>query len=306
MRAIVVTKSGRPDGLQLRQVERPAPGEGEVLVRVGASTVTVGDVILRKMHPLLLIPLGLIAGVKRMTTPGIEFAGVVETVGRDTTRFQPGDRVFGTTTGATMGANAEYVCLAEERKAGVMARMPANLTYAEAAALSVGGMTALQLLRKAKIQTGERVLIYGASGSVGTYAVQLARHFGARVTGVCGTRNVELVRTLGAAHVIDYTQADYAAGDQTYDVIFDAVGKSSRSQAKRALKPGGRFISIASPTTETTDDLVFLRELAEAGALSAVIDRRFPLAQTAEAHRYVETGRKRGNVVITPEHDVPP
>jgi NADPH:quinone reductase-like Zn-dependent oxidoreductase len=268
---------------------------------VRAATVTVGDVLLRKMHPLLLVPLSLFAGVKRMKIPGVEFAGQVETVGQGVSRFKPGDRVFGTTTGASTGANAEYVCLAEERTTGVMAHMPAKLDYAEAAAVPVGGMTALQLLRKANVQRGDHVLIYGASGSVGTYAVQLARHLGAVVTGVCSTRNVELVRSLGAEHVIDYTQADFTAGGQTYDVIFDAVGKSS--QARRALKAGGRLVSVASPTKERTEDLLFLRELVEAGALKAVIDRRYSLAQTAEAHRYVETGRKRGNVVVTVEHE---
>jgi NADPH:quinone reductase-like Zn-dependent oxidoreductase len=184
-----------------------------------------------------------------------------------------------------------------------MAHMPANLDYAEAAAVPVGGMTALQLLSKANVQRDELVLIYGASGSVGTYAVQLARHLGAVVTGVCSTRNVELVRSLGAEHVVDYTQEDFTAGGQTYDVIFDAVGKSSRSRARRALKAGGRLVSIASPTKEMTEDLLFLRDLVEAGALKAVIDRRYSLAQTAEAHRYVETGRKRGNVVVTVEHE---
>jgi NADPH:quinone reductase-like Zn-dependent oxidoreductase len=196
--------------------------------------------------------------------------------------------------------------VAEERQTGVMAHMPANLTYAEAAAVPVGGMTAIQLLSKVNVQRGDRVLIYGASGSVGTYAVQVARHLGAEVTGVCSTRNVDLVRSLGAEHVVDFTQEDFAAGGQTYDVIFDAVGKSSRSQVKRVLKAGGRSVSIASPTKETVEELVFLRELAEAGALRAVIDRCYALEQTAEAHRYVETGRKRGNVVITLEQDGPP
>ena len=303
MKAIVSTHAGPPEGLQLQEVAKPAPGANEVLIRVYAATVTVGDVMLRRLPAWMWVPMRLLSPHRRKRIPGHELAGEVEAVGQAVTRFAVGDQVFGTTTGLSVGANAEYVSLPEAWPAGVLARKPANLSYAEAAALPVGGMTALQLLRKGKLQTGraQRVLIYGASGSVGTFAVQLARHFGAEVTGVSSGANVALVQSLGAEHVIDYTKQDFAERSETYDLIFDAVGKGSAARSKRALKPGGRYISVATITKENTDDLNFLRELAEAGALKTVIDRRYPLTQAADAHRYVETGRKRGSVVLTIE-----
>ena len=298
MKAIVCTKSGPPDVLELREVEKPAPKENEVLIRVHAATVTRGDVILRKLHPLLVLPMRLF-GVRRKKIPGHELAGEIETAGRDVKRFRVGDQVFGTTTGLSAGANAEYVCLPEEWAKGVLAIKPANSSYEEAAALPVGGMTALYLLRKGNIQSGQKVLVYGASGSVGTYAVQLARHhFGAEVTGVCSTTNIELVRSLGAGQVIDYTREDFTKNGQTFDAVFDAVGKISASQCKSLLKENGSYLSIQTTTSESTENLMTLKELAEAGKIRAVIDRRYPLEQVAEAHRYAETGRKRGNVVI--------
>ncbi len=301
MKAIVCTKYGRPEVLQLQDVVKPIPKENEVLIRVHAATVTIGDVILRKLHPLLFIPLQLF-GMKRKRIPGHEFAGEIEAVGKDVKRFKIGDQVFGTTTGLSVGANAEYVCLSEEWDTGVLATKPTNMTYAEAAAVPVGGMTALQLLGKANIQSGQKVLIYGASGSVGTFAVQLAKSHCADVTGVCSTANVELVKSLGAEKIIDYTKEEFTKGGQTYDVIFDAVGKTSLSRSKNSLKEGGFYLSIRTSTSQKTKDLVFLRELIEAGKLKAVIDRRYPLEQTAEAHRYVEAGHKKGNVVITLDH----
>jgi len=301
MKAIVLTKSGPPEGLQLKEVEKPVPKDNEVLVRVHAATVTAGDVILRKLPPWLWLPLRIFAGHRRRKIPGHEFAGEVESVGKDAKRFAPGDQVFGTTTGLSAGANAEYVCVPEAWPTGVLARKPANMTYAEAAAVPVGGMTALQLLRKGKIQGGQKVLIYGASGSVGTFAVQLARYFGAEVTGVCSAANLAMVQSLGAHKVIDYTKEDFTENGENYDVIFDAVGKSSASRSKQSLKKNGFYLTVASSTSENTDDLVFLRELAEAGLIKSVIDRIYPLGQTAEAHRYVETGRKKGNVVLTLE-----
>ena len=225
-------------------------------------------------------------------------------MGQAVTRFQVGDEVFGTTTGLSVGANAEYVCVPETGKTGTLAIKPANLSYEEAAAVPVGGMTALYILQKGNIQPGKQVLINGASGSVGTYAVQLAKHFGGVVTGVCSTRNVELVRSLGADEVIDYTQEDFTTSGRGYDVIFDAVGKLEASQAKTALKENGVFLTVRSTTHESADNLGFLKELVEAGEIKPVIDKRYPLEQVADAHRYAETGHKRGNVVIVVDHDL--
>ena len=298
MKAIIATRSGPPEVLQLKDIEKPAPKPDEVLIKVHAATVTRGDVILRKMHPLLFLPLRLF-GMVRKETPGHEFAGEIEAVGTQVTRFKPGDQVFGTTTGLRAGANAEYLCLPQEWKRGVLAFKPANLPYDEAAPLPVGGMTALEILRKGNLQPGAQVLVYGASGSVGTYAVQLARAFGAQVTGICSTSNVELVKSLGAEQVIDYTQEDFIQNGERYDVIFDAVGKLSAEKCKSSLKENGAFLTVNTSTSEKIENLLTIKELAEAGKLRAVIDRRYPLEQTADAHRYVESGRKKGNVVIT-------
>ncbi|MFN8377482.1 MAG: NAD(P)-dependent alcohol dehydrogenase [Anaerolineae bacterium] len=298
MKAIVMAKHGSPDGLQLQEVEKPIPRDHEVLIRVYAATVVRGDVILRRLHPLLQIVFQLF-GIRRKRIPGHEFAGEIEEVGSRVTRFKEGDPVFGTTTGLSVGANAEYVCLPEVWGKGVLGAKPANMTYEEAAAIPVGGMTALFLLRRANVQSGQKVLIYGASGSVGTFAVQLAKYYDAEVTGVCSTANIELVKSLGADATIDYTKEDFTQNGQTYDVIFDAVGKISSSRCKGSLKEAGRYVSVRFSTNEKTENLNHLKELAEAGKIHAVIDRRYPLGQTAEAHRHVETGRKKGNVVIT-------
>jgi len=299
MKAIVNTKHGPPEVLKLQEIEKPVPKDNEVLIKVHAATVTQGDLILRKLHPLMYFPMRLF-GVRRKRIPGHEFAGIVESVGAGVNRFKTGDQVFGTTTGLSVGANAEYVCLPEEPATGVLAIKPVNISYEEAAALSVGGMTALYILKKGSIQTGQKVLIYGASGSVGTYAAQLAKHhFGADVTGVCSTANIELVKSLGADQVIDYTKKDIIQSGQIYDVVFDAVGKLSPSDGKKILKENGTFLTVQTTTREARENLVTIKELAEAGKIKAVIDRRFPLEQVAEAHRYVESGRKKGNVVIT-------
>ena len=298
MKAIVCTKSGPPDVLQLREVEKPVPKETEVLIRVHAATVTAGDVMLRKLHPLLFLPLRLF-GVRRKKIPGHEFAGEIEAIGGDVKRFKKGDQVFGTTTGLSVGANAEYVCLPEVQSTGVLAIKPGNLTYEEAAAVPVGGMTALQILSKGNIQSGQKVLIYGASGSVGSFAVQLARDFGAEVTGVCSTRNLDFVKSLGVDLVIDYTEDDFTQNGEVYEVIFDAVGKISPSQCKSSLKENGSYLSVKSSTSEKVENLIVLKDLIEAGRIKPVVDRCYPLEETAEAHKYVETGRKVGNVVIT-------
>lgn len=293
MNAIVCTRSGPPEVLQLREVEIPTPRVNEVLVKVRAATVTRGDVVLRTLPPLLLRLLGM-----WKSTPGHEFAGEIEAVGNEVTRFRTGDRVFGTTTGLSVGANAQYVCVPEKGKASTLAPAPANMTDGEAAAAPVGGMTALCILGRANIRRGQKVLIYGASGSVGTFAVQIARSYGAEVTGVCSAANGEMVKSLGADAVIDYAKVDFAGSGRIYDVVVDAVGKTTSSRGKRALNATGRFLSVRSPTRARTEDLHRLRELIEGGKIRTVIDRRYPLERTAEAHRYVEAGHKKGNVVI--------
>jgi NADPH:quinone reductase-like Zn-dependent oxidoreductase len=298
MKAIVCTAYGPPDVLQLQEVEKPAPEDNEVLIKIYATTVTTGDVILRSMNAFQRIVFGLFFGLSKNKILGHELSGEIEAVGKRVTRFEPREPVFAS-AGSGGGAYAQYICLPED---GMVAAKPANLTYEEAAAIPIGGNTALYILRKVDIQSGQEVLIYGASGSVGTYAVQLARHFGAEVTGVCSTANLDLVKSLGAGQVIDYTQEDFTQRGETYDVIFDAVGKLPASRGKRALREGGASLSVRSPTREKPENLLTLKELVEAGEIRPVIDRRYPLEQIAEAHRYVETGHKRGNVVITVAH----
>jgi NADPH:quinone reductase-like Zn-dependent oxidoreductase len=299
MKAIVSLKHGTPEVLQLQEVNKPKPAEGEVLVAVHAATVTQGDVMLRKLHPLLYLPMSLF-GIKRKRIPGHEFAGMVEEIGKGVVRFKPGDKVLGTTTGLKAGANAEYACVPESGEKCVLGHMPANATFEEAAALPVGGMTALEILNKGNIQNIDKVLIYGASGSVGTFAVQIAsNYYGAEVTGVCSTANIDLVHSLGAKHVIDYTEEDFTQSGQAYDVIFDAVGKISHPEVKDILVKSGTYLTVQSTTRESPENLKIIKDLFEAGKIKPVIDQRFPLTQTADAHRYVETGHKKGNVVIT-------
>lgn len=299
MKAIIVTKAGSADVLQLQEVAKPTPKHNEILVKVRAATVTRGDVALRKLPRALLFIVGILAGFKAQKIAGVEFAGIVEQVGSNVQKFKVNDEVFGTTTGLAYGANAEYVCIPESWKQGVVGVKPAKLSFEQAAALPVGGMTALYLLKKAAIQPGQKVLINGASGSVGSYALQLAKHFGAEVTAVCSGKHAELVQSLGADKIIDYTKEDFTSKDEAYDVIFDAVGKLSSSRAKSALKQSGKYLTVKSLTKESTDNLIFIGDLADKGAIKPAIDKRFPLESAAEAHRYVEQGHKAGNVVIT-------
>lgn len=325
MKAIVLTKYGSPDGLQLTEVEKPTPKDNEVLIRVRATTVTAGDAEIRTLNfPIwLMLPIRLYVGFIQPGNfiLGQELAGDVEAVGKAVTRFKEGDPVFGT-TGFRFGAHAEYACLPE---AGVLAIKPTNMTYEEASAVPVAGIEALHFMRKAKIQSGEKVLIVGAGGSIGTIGVQLARHFGAEVTGVDSTGKLDMLRSIGADHTIDYTGEDFTQNGQTYDVIFDVMGKSSFSGSIQSLKPNGRYLLggnsgpsqmlrgrwvsmtsskkvIVGAASQKTEDLVFLKELIEGGTIKSVIDRSYPLEQTAEAHRYVETGQKKGNVIITVAH----
>jgi NADPH:quinone reductase-like Zn-dependent oxidoreductase len=280
-----------------------------VLVKVHATTVTIGDTIMRSFN-LPPIPgwqkfmARLILGWRKpkRSILGMELAGEVESIGRKVTRFKPGQAVFASTFAVDFGGYAEYKCLPEN---GVLAIKPANLTYAEAAAIPGAGQTAWQCLKKGKLQPGQKVLIYGASGAVGTYAVQLAsRHFGADVTGVCSGENLELVKSLGASQVIDYTREDFTHSGATYDVVFDAVGKLLPARGKKALKPGGVYINVHADSDgcDKLENLLVLKELVEAGKIKAVIDRCYPLEQIIEAHRYVEKGHKKGNVAITVEH----
>lgn len=294
------TRYGPPDVLQLRELEKPVPRENEILVKVRATSVTAGDTRARGFRvPLWYwLPARMFLGLRRpkRAVLGMELAGEVDSVGKNVKRFKKGDQVYAA-TGQTFGAYAEYRCLPED---GVVAIKPPNLTFDEATTFPLGGLTALHFLRKGNIKSGQDILIYGAAGSVGTFAVQLAKYYGAKVTGVCSTANLELVRSLGAYEVLDYTKEDFSRRNERYDIIFDAVGKVSHSKGKRALGKNGKYVSVlASNAKLLPEDLVSLKELAEAEKVRPVVDRCYPLEQIAEAHRYVDQGHKRGNVAIS-------
>jgi NADPH:quinone reductase-like Zn-dependent oxidoreductase len=315
MKSIVYRKFGPPHVLQLRETPKPVPGDDEILIRVHATTVTAGDIHLRTGKPLLA---RLFAGpvTPRHPVLGHELAGTVDATGNNVKRFKPGDAVFGSTN-LQSGAYAEYLCLPED---GIIALKPENVSFEEAAAVPVGALTALFFLRKGNIQRGQKVLVYGASGSVGSYALQLARYFGAHVTGVCSTANIEMVKNLGADDVIDYTREDFTRSGICYDMIFDSVGKASFAHCRHVLNPDGLYITTAVSLSllaqklvtsitggrkliigiagQTTENLQLLKDLVETGKIKPVIDRIFSLEQIADAHRYVEPGHKKGNVVI--------
>lgn len=327
MKAIVWTKYGSPDVLEFRDVEKPVPKPNEVLIKIYATTVTAGDCEMRalKFPFILSLPMRLWIGFSKPkpdTIPGTELAGEIEAVGADVKEFKVGDQVFGS-AGMGFGANAEYICLPEKpgEMEGGVAIKPANMTYEEAATVPFGGRDALHFLRLGNLQPGQKILINGAGGSIGTFAVQLARHFGAQVTAVDSTAKLDMLRSLGADRVIDYTREDFTKNSQVYDVIFDVVGTLSFSRSAKSIKRDGTYL-LANPVNSqmlrglwvrmtssrkvvmqtasgTIAALTYLRELIEAGIIRTFIDRSYPLEQIVEAHRYVETGQKHGNVVIT-------
>ncbi len=302
MKAIICTKYGPPEVLQLQEIEKPAPKTNEILIKIFATAVTASDCIVRAFDvPVQFrLPMGLVLGFGKPRNPilGMVLAGEVESTGEGVKRFTKGDQVYAFNI-ARFGAYAQYICLPEN---GVIAPKPSNLTYEEAAAIPYGGMLALHFLRKGNLQSGQRILIYGASGAVGTSAVQLARAFGAKVTGMCSAANLELVKSLGAEAAIDYTREDVSNTSERYDLVFDAVGKrkSSKFQGRKALTSNGKYISVddGSPKLRR-EDLILLKEMVEAGKVKPVIDRRYPLEQIVDAHRYVDKGHKKGNVVIS-------
>lgn len=301
MKAIVADSYGPPEVLHLREVEKPTPKDNELLIKVHATSVTAGDRRMRSFDvpAMFWLPARINLGLTKPKRPifGMELAGEVEAVGNNVTRFKVGDSVFASTLAANFGAYAAYKCMPED---GLVLPKPGNLSYEEAAAIPIAGPAALRLLRKGNIQRGQKVMIYGASGSVGTYAVQIAKYYGAEVTGVCSTASLERVKSLGADRVIDYTKEDISAREERYDTIFDTVAKLAKSQYTAILAPTGSYVTIAKlDTKQTMEELSFLKELAEAGKLQVVIDSCYPMEQMVEAHRYVDLGQKMGNVVIT-------
>jgi NADPH:quinone reductase-like Zn-dependent oxidoreductase len=299
MRAAVYKRYGPPEVLWIEEVPTPTPRNKEILVEVRATTVSSADLHMRRAEPVVARLYNGLARPRRVTVLGMELAGEVAAVGRDVRRFKEGDPVFGA-TGFGFGAYAEYACLPEQGSTtrGLAAMKPSAVTFEQAAALPFGGLAALNLLRKARLERGQKVLVYGASGSTGTYAVQLAKYFGAEVTGVCSTANLALVTALGADRVVDYTAEDFTDTNR-YDIVFDAVLKMPKSKCRNALAHGGVYLNVGMSRKDHAEDLTLLGALCEAGSIKPVIDRRYPLDQVVEAHRYVDQGHKKGHVIIT-------
>jgi NADPH:quinone reductase-like Zn-dependent oxidoreductase len=294
MKAVLYSRYGSPEVLELREIDKPVPKENEVLIKVYATTATAGDWRMRSAKPFLVRLYNGLFKPTRVNILGFELSGVVEVVGKKVTRFKPGDEVFAS-CGFKFGAYAEYRCLPANE---LIALKPSRMTFEEAAAVPIGGLAALRLLKSSGLKRGQRILIYGASGSVGTFAIQIAKAFGAGVTAVCSSTNTELVKSLGAESVIDYTKEDFTTAFPPFDVILDAVGKASKSACKAILKPGGKYLTVSSTPKAGPNDLFQLKDLIESGKLKSVIDRKYTLEQIREAHTYVESFRKRGNVVV--------
>ncbi len=302
MKAAVYQNYGSPEEIKVKEIPKPIPKANEILVKIFATSVTSGDVRLRKSDfpPLFWLPARLIFGLfsPKKKILGHEFSGVIEDKGKEVTRFDIGDEVFGTTTLLPTGSYAEYVCIPEKWKNGVIEHKPEGISFDKSATLPIGCMTAMFLLEKAEAKPKQSILVYGASGSVGSFAVQLAKNIGMEVTAVCSTEKVEMVKEIGADKVIDYKLEDYTRSAEQYDVVFDAVGKTTKSQAKKVLAPQGSFVSVNMMTKEKPDHLLKIKKLAEEGKIEAYIDKTYGLDQIVEAHKYVESGRKSGNVVI--------
>jgi len=295
MKAVVYERYGPPEVLQLKDIEKPRPKANEILIKVYSTTVTAGDWRMRKAEPFIVRIFAGLFKPTRVKILGFELSGVVEEVGKDVKSFRKGDAVFASCS-FKFGGYAEYRCLPENN---IIALKPSNMSFDEAAAVPIGGLTAIRLLRQADIKKGDDVFVYGASGSVGTFAVQLAKYYGANVTAACSGRNLDLVASLGADKVIDYTKEDFSQRIQRFDIVFDAVALTPKSKLKPLVKPGGKFVTVGGNPKSTPNDLQALKEIIEAGGLKSVIDRKYTLEQIREAHAYVEQFRKKGNVVVT-------
>jgi NADPH:quinone reductase-like Zn-dependent oxidoreductase len=294
MKAVVYERYGAPDVLELKVIDKPVAKDNEVLIKIHATTVTAGDWRMRKAEPFLVRIFNGLIRPKRVKILGFELAGLIEEAGKNVKAFKKGDHVFAS-CGFKFGAYAEYTCLPEN---DLIAIKPGNMTFEEAASVPIGGLTALRFLKQSDLKAGDNVMIYGASGSVGTFAVQIAKSFNAKVTAVCSTANLKLMEQLGADEIVDYTRDNHTKNPIRFDIVFDAVGKASKSDCKCLLRPGGRYVSVTGSPKTNPDDLIVLKNLIEAGKLITVIDRRYTLEQIREAHAYVESFRKKGNVVI--------